>query len=78
MSADAERAAMAKNADLLAALHLIADITEGSGTVNSLPHLAKIARAAIAKAEGRDGQEPYCPFCKRSHPGGDICMGHHP
>jgi hypothetical protein len=22
--------------------------------------------------------EPYCPFCRRCHPGGDTCMGHYP
>jgi len=22
--------------------------------------------------------EPWCAFCKRAHPGGDSCMGHHP
>jgi hypothetical protein len=32
---------------LLEALELIADIAEGSRTINSLPHIAKIARAAI-------------------------------
>jgi hypothetical protein len=39
--------------DLCAALKMIADIAEGSGTPNSLPHIAKIARDAVAKAEGR-------------------------
>jgi hypothetical protein len=23
-------------------------------------------------------REPYCPFCKIRHEGGDVCMGHHP
>lgn len=32
------------------ALQLIADIAEGSGTANSLPNIAKIARAALAGA----------------------------
>lgn len=30
------------------ALEIISDIAEGSTTVNSLPHIAKIARAALA------------------------------
>jgi len=34
----------ADNARLQARLAMIADIAEGSGTVNSLPHIAKIAR----------------------------------
>jgi len=21
---------------------------------------------------------PYCPFCKKTHEGGDTCMGHYP
>jgi hypothetical protein len=37
----------ADNARLRAALELIADIGEGSTTANSLPHIAKIARAAL-------------------------------
>lgn len=37
---------------MLKALEQIADIAEGSRTVNSLPHIAKIARAAAAEAEG--------------------------
>lgn len=32
---------------LVEALRTIADIAEGSGTVNSLPNIAKIARAAL-------------------------------
>lgn len=32
---------------LRAALETIADIAEGSGTVNSLPNIAKIARVAL-------------------------------
>jgi hypothetical protein len=36
--------------ELISALTMIADIGEGSGTANSLPHIAKIARAALAKA----------------------------
>jgi len=38
--------------DLLEALRKIADIADGSTTANSLQHLSKIARAAIAKANG--------------------------
>lgn len=34
-------------------LALIADIAEGSQTVNSLPHIAKLARAALAAMPGR-------------------------
>ncbi len=37
---------------LLEAMHLIASISEGSTTANSLQHIAKLARAAIAKATG--------------------------
>lgn len=22
--------------------------------------------------------QPFCPFCKKNHAGGDTCMGHHP
>jgi hypothetical protein len=25
-----------------------------------------------------EGEEPYCPFCKTRHAGGDTCMGHWP
>lgn len=35
-----------------AALETIADIAEGSGTANSLPHIAKIARLALTKGRG--------------------------
>lgn len=28
--------------------------------------------------KGQSSGEPYCPFCKKHHPGGDTCMGHHP
>jgi hypothetical protein len=37
----------ADNARLRGALELIADISEGSTTANSLPHIAKIAREAL-------------------------------
>lgn len=37
-----------------AGLATIADIAEGSTTANSLPHIAKLARALIS-GEGRDG-----------------------
>lgn len=37
----------ADNAQLRGALELIADISEGSTTANSLPHIAKIARKAL-------------------------------
>jgi hypothetical protein len=37
---------------LRSALNTIADIAEGSGTVNSLPHIAKLARAALTKGRG--------------------------
>lgn len=36
------------------ALRIIADIAEGSTTANSLPNIARIARGAIAKAEGKE------------------------
>jgi hypothetical protein len=28
--------------------------------------------------ERATGEEPYCPFCRTRHEGGDTCMGHHP
>jgi hypothetical protein len=37
--------------DMLAALEQIADIAEGSTTANSLPNIARLARAAIAKGK---------------------------
>jgi hypothetical protein len=36
--------------NLANALATIADIAEGSQTVNSLPHIAKIARAALSQS----------------------------
>lgn len=39
------------NTDMLKALRLIAAIGEGSTTVNSLQHIAKLARAAIHQVE---------------------------
>jgi hypothetical protein len=39
------------NHKLAAALELIADIAEGSGTANSLPHIARIARQALRDTE---------------------------
>jgi hypothetical protein len=38
------------NARLREALHLIADIAEGSSTANSLPNVARIARNALCAA----------------------------
>jgi hypothetical protein len=60
--------------DMLAALRAVDDYFT-KGLIDVLP--ITMVQAAIAKAEGRE-QEPYCPFCKTSHPGGDTCMGHHP
>lgn len=37
--------------ETLAALATIADIAEGSGTANSLPHIAKIARDVLNRDE---------------------------
>lgn len=45
----------------LTALELIADIAEGSQTINSLPHIAKIARGAI-------GGAPLPPFTTAERP----------
>lgn len=50
------------------ALSLIADLAEGSTTANSLQHIAKIAREALAKE-----QEPFtewltCPKCSHKSP----------
>lgn len=45
-----ERTKGAADPDLLAALRLIANIGEVSRKVNSLPHIAKIARVAIEKS----------------------------
>jgi hypothetical protein len=36
-----------------------------------------ILRDYEESVEGKD-REPYCPFCKIRHAGGDTCMGHHP
>jgi hypothetical protein len=44
----------ADNARLRAALELIADIGEGSTTANSLPHIARLARKALAVGNARD------------------------
>src|ERR1017187_6092500 len=49
---DANGCLIAAAPDMLALLKTIADIAEGSRTTNSLPHIARLARAAIAKAEG--------------------------
>jgi hypothetical protein len=49
---DANGCLIAAAPDMLALLKTIADIAEGSRTTNSLPHVARLARAAIAKAEG--------------------------
>lgn len=38
--------------DMLEALRMIADIGEASQSINSLAHIAKIARATLAKVEG--------------------------
>lgn len=38
--------------DMLAALKLIATISEGSTTINSLQHIARLAHVAIQKATG--------------------------
>jgi hypothetical protein len=43
----------AGNPTMLEALQVIAGIAEGSTTANSLPNIARIARAAIEAAEGR-------------------------
>ena len=38
------------------ALRTIADIAEGSGTLNSLPNIAKIARSALAVSRAGHGE----------------------
>lgn len=38
------------------ALHLIADIAEGSRTANSLPNIARIARAALGATDNVPGE----------------------
>lgn len=43
----AAQTAHAENERLREALETVADIAEGSETVNSLPHIARIARAAL-------------------------------
>jgi hypothetical protein len=42
---------------------------------------AERLRAQLAKAEKeieRLAKEPWCPFCKKHHVGGDACLGHFP
>jgi hypothetical protein len=43
-------------------------LVEGLGELN-------ITNRAIERATRR---EPWCPFCKQRHEGGDTCLGHHP
>lgn len=38
------------------------------------PHQGPRAECPICQ----NASEPYCPFCKKRHAGGDTCMGHHP
>ena len=45
--------ALARIGALETALRMIADIAEGSTTANSLPHIAKIARAALAPEQDK-------------------------
>ena len=45
--------ALARIERLEARLRMVADIAEGSTTSNSLPHIAKIARAALAPEQDK-------------------------
>jgi len=48
------------------AMKQIADIAEGSTTANSLQHIAKIARKAVAESEKQEKGEPVaCDNCKK-------------
>lgn len=68
---------MTAHAACLAALQVIKDIAEGSTTPNSLPHIAKIAAAALqGKVHGYDADgyklKPidmvlHCPACGTQH-----------
>ena len=34
--------------------------------------------SALHMTLGKALKEPWCPFCKKAHPGGNTCLGHHP
>lgn len=38
----------------------------------------KHPRTRITRVEVEGSDDPYCVFCKKNHPGGDTCLGHHP
>lgn len=54
------------------ALELIANIAEGSTTANSLQHIAKIARAALAQHGPAQWQKIECPICGEMATATDI------
>lgn len=31
-----------------------------------------------SRAPSHTEEQPYCPFCKKPHVGGDTCLGHYP
>ena len=44
-----------------------------AGLITLLPR-----RITGAGAAALDAARTWCPFCKKKHPGGYKCMGHHP